>query len=582
MLFCLLANLAWAQRDSTQLNRTTRIKDLKTRLENKVSGNQTKIDTLKPVLPDTLKRKIPSLDSLSNPFGQISGKTDSLTSLITHPVDGVSGKIDSLSGLINKPVYRVSGKADSLVRRWDGQADKIQQNINAEQEKIQFRVDSISGKANEKIQSIQGKLQEGLTKKNKNPETDKLIEKLPGLSDQVNTRELPAVGLPEGKQHTGLPELEVPGTTTQLPAGKPGLSGSEIDTPAGRIPEIKAGLPELEKSIPGVENVNAILNPEINPDIPKSVPKVSDSLSVDDLKKIPGLNQEQLELIEQVSPYQKHLDSLTIQDALEMGANELEYLAEDIAGVKQIDAEMQKALALKAKQETLLQRYHDKKLLESDIVRKSKNIANDKLNQFSPEFTDAQGQIGKVKRFNPLVQSFKDMTTKRPNEMKGKPLRDRIIPGISLQAFNGNPLAIDVSPQVGYLVSSRWIAGIAGVYRFGLDKDYAYYIEGNGIWGMRTYTEFRAVRGLFLHGELEWLRATTRAYPVTLESGVGQMFSAYIGIGKQYEISRKLSGSIIALYRGTLEGQVPGASKFHLRLVFNYKTKKIKKPTLLK
>jgi len=53
--------------------------------------------------------------------------------------------------------------------------------------------------------------------------------------------------------------------------------------------------------------------------------------------------------------------------------------------------------------------------------------------------------------------------------------------------------------------------------------------------------------------------------------------SAYFGLGKQFNISKKVKGHTLFLYRAELKGELPDQSKVTLRLGFDLRTKKKKK-----
>jgi hypothetical protein len=143
--------------------------------------------------------------------------------------------------------------------------------------------------------------------------------------------------------------------------------------------------------------------------------------------------------------------------------------------------------------------------MEQEIIRKAKLVANDKLNKLTPALKSAQQQIAKAKKLNPAVQSFKDIVKKRPNEMKGKPFRDRFVPGLSLQSYRQEKFTVDWAVEVGYRVSGRLTTGAGYTYRVSLSEKNLNWIGNEGVSGYRFYTEFRLLKGIYAHGEFETL-----------------------------------------------------------------------------
>lgn len=58
-------------------------------------------------------------------------------------------------------------------------------------------------------------------------------------------------------------------------------------------------------------------------------------------------------------------------------------------------------------------------------------------------------------------------------------------------------------------------------------------------------------------------------------------YNAYGGIGKQFNISRKIKGSVLGLYRFELDGYMPASSKVNVRLGFHYDFAKKKRQSFL-
>ena len=116
------------------------------------------------------------------------------------------------------------------------------------------------------------------------------------------------------------------------------------------------------------------------------------------------------------------------------------------------------------------------------------------------------------------------------------------------------------------------------LYRVGFDKKYATFISGQGVYGFRSYVDYKLVKGLFVHAEYEKI-ITNEHYAYSDKLTTPEFNSAYIGLGKRYPISRKIYGSLVALYKIEMDEHLTGTTKFNLRVIFEYKTKKVRKPT---
>jgi hypothetical protein len=211
------------------------------------------------------------------------------------------------------------------------------------------------------------------------------------------------------------------------------------------------------------------------------------------------------------------------------------------------------------------------------MIRKAKLVANDKINKLSPALKNAQQHIAKAKKLNPAVQSFKDIVKKRPNEMKGRPFRERFILGITLQSHTNDKVTMDAAVQAGYRLSGRLTTGIGYTYRVSMGKENVNWIRNEGISGYRFYADFRLMKTFYAHGEFEALTINVFKHPALSETLLDEVYGSYFGLGKRFEISRKIKGSVIGLYRVDYKGSVPGLNKINLRLGFDLNLKKEKK-----
>ena len=77
------------------------------------------------------------------------------------------------------------------------------------------------------------------------------------------------------------------------------------------------------------------------------------------------------------------------------------------------------------------------------------------------------------------------------------------------------------------------------------------------IFGGRTYIDWTFRKGLYLHGEFEALRVKIdpiNPQPATNEVIDDHSYNAYDGIGKSFNISRRVKGSVLGVYRFELDG----------------------------
>jgi hypothetical protein len=128
-------------------------------------------------------------------------------------------------------------------------------------------------------------------------------------------------------------------------------------------------------------------------------------------------------------------------------------------------------------------------------------------------------------------------------------------------------VTIDFGVQVCYDFSNRWTAELGGVYRTKINTSLAavvYTEEGC------LLTDFTMGKGLFVHGEFEALKMQPYAFTLLNEDFQDHACTANFGIGKRFNISPKIKGTILGLYRVPVSGEVPGINRLNVRFGFEY------------
>ena len=101
-------------------------------------------------------------------------------------------------------------------------------------------------------------------------------------------------------------------------------------------------------------------------------------------------------------------------------------------------------------------------------------------------------------------------TSRAQEEKKGTikklPFGERIFYGGNFGLQFGNYTLVDVSPMIGYRITSRLDAGIGGTYKYYSYKTYSggSRLQAN-IFGGNTFTRFFVFRDVFAYGEYEYL-----------------------------------------------------------------------------
>lgn len=546
LILCFILGEALAQADTLSIPETDTLSTAQRLLkENQTAKLRKKIKKTQGwfslgSLKKSAKQKTPNtarLDTLRDgTFAKTKGvqsfvaeKTDTINSLKQN----IQSKQQQARDVVNKPVNQLNAGIQSIENKITQPVDSIQNAINKSvtnlEKKINAPADSITQLINSNVRKI----------------TDATGIKAEDLKNPVKDLSPDAVKLP-GQQDL------VPSLSTD----KLNVDQKLPDTKIGDI----EGLDELK------EKANEV----------KQMPK-------DKLKDVPGIEQAQ-KINGKISALDQKLDKVEKleDDVKQVAQGKVEDLknAPDQVEKQLLDKTVGKELTAQSKkiqeQQEMIQRYKDRKLLEQELRSKALALANDKAGAHKALINKAAQSYEKERKLFGNFQSLKDLPKRPPNEMKGLSFRKRTLPGLNLQVYQSDQLFIDLMPQVGFRFTTRLTVGIGGTYRIGIQKSYDYFVEGQGVFGGRVYSDFMVAKGFFLHGDGEYLNASKSTIRLP-EPSTDRILASNFGIGKSYNISRRFKGSALALYRVEYFGHLTGQKKFNLRVGFDYVLSKKKK-----
>jgi hypothetical protein len=574
MLFTLAANV-FAQQDSV----STKSQDQKTyvgKLRETLHATTEKL-TISKAASDTLKNPNQKLDSLNNVSQHLEdsissiqvgknldNKADSLQNKITKPLDAVNASAARIDGKLNHKTDSLSNLAGGLTKLPGGiqnKSDSLQSTINS----LNKKISNTERKLQSKTDSLQNKISTSITRT-----TEKAAEKIKSVTEE---------------------KLSISGTEklNLQSANTPDLKTNGLDLSGNKLPGINEKLPDVN-----LGNVNTNLKTDLpnvdNLDLDKGLPDVKTELSKVDLPKVDELNKvkdisSQANQIDNklagAEKYEGDLRKLKDGDELNKLPDEAESQLKNVGQVKALNGEAMKAKQFQAQQQAIVQRYRDKQLMQEEITRKATNVANDYITKNAGAVKEGQAQLAESKKTFGNIKSFKDVFKKRSDELEGKKIYERLVPGITFQIYNNNIFAMDMATQIGYRVSPRFTAGVGLTYRTGFDKQFKYYATNLGMGGVRTYFDFAALKGIYVHAEYEYLRVNPNRFVIApkSEEPIHFVSSSYFGIGKKMNLSRRIKGSILALYRVEYDGHIPSMNKFNMRIGFDYVIRKQRKIT---
>lgn len=132
------------------------------------------------------------------------------------------------------------------------------------------------------------------------------------------------------------------------------------------------------------------------------------------------------------------------------------------------------------------------------------------------------------------------------NSLKGVPFSERIVTGGGLGlSFGSAQDFVSVSPQIGYRVTAKLIAGTGLTYRYTNYKIFRPSVKLHD-YGVNPFLRFFVYRNIFVQTEYEYLNYE---FPFTNRETVRRGFNSFLaGGGFVQPVSDKISFYVMALY----------------------------------
>jgi len=467
---------------------------------------------------DSLLQKLSSIDTLGSKYQK---KLDSLSAL-KLPGNAYYEKLDSLRNefSIEKLLSKRKSKRDSLrlpsFRSDSSVVLKKRKEVDSLKQSLSFKIESLKAKAGDplmlqrKTDSLQAVYNQAIGKRLSAIQqkgiklTDgekKFLEQsgVPGIN--LNTPSIPGLQLPE---NGNMPDL--------------GLNTPKVQLPKSNLP----GLP----SIPGKDQVGKIQDRigEI-----KAVSEKAGSYA-EDIKQVKeeGLSKA------------KNLDK-----AVEDGVK-------NIDEVQALQGELSGAEKLKQLQQLELDKIKGSQNIRDHLSTKS---ATDKILANEKQVKAYMDKMGKYKKKFDNLPDMRYLPRVKRNAMKGRPLKERIVPGILFQILKeSDHISWYLAPEVLYKFSGTFSAGASGLYRFQYTTT-PKIVWTDPVYGYKMIGQAKTYKNFYLRTEFE---RTSLLYPdvsnIDIQKRIWQS-NWLIGLGRTQKISNRLNGHFWAFYNLTRDPQ---------------------------
>ncbi|MDW3211918.1 MAG: hypothetical protein R8N23_18755 [Reichenbachiella sp.] len=177
------------------------------------------------------------------------------------------------------------------------------------------------------------------------------------------------------------------------------------------------------------------------------------------------------------------------------------------------------------------------------------------------------------KKYSDVPNSNDLSTATKRNSLEGTTFWDRLVFGGTFQIYIDEQVALDLNPELAYLINKNFSLGIGGNYRVnGQIKDAGGVLHNQAVYGYRVFTEHRIFKSFFAHVEYEALFLSTPA--INGQDATKKWhYSLLAGIEKRIHISERLEGQVALLYNFMYKNNPAYDSPWNLRVGFNLNKK---------
>lgn len=418
--------------------------------------------------------------------------------MLTGRLDSIEasarGRIDSVTQYYHNAAAKVQG----LTSHYRQKIDSLSY-LKLPTEKYSKKLDSLQNQLSAVKQKVEGKIQ---SIKQKTTEKLNSIPLPPELQSKVSqlTSALESIKLPSLSSAINSP-IDLSNLNTSLDKIIPSANLNGIPNVPTDLPTV-SGLPDVSKSLGGVS------------DLTNGISTQASSLQEGASEVTQGLSQA------------NQLDKLAESQVMKMDA---------VKGFTDATGNLP-ASPMMSEEEA-------KKLALSQI----KEVAVDHFAGKEEVLKSAMEKISKYKQKYSSLSSLSEITKRPPNPMKGKPLTERIVPGIQFQIFQkqGNFIT-DFNAYAGYKVNGRLTMGLGWNQRVAYHLDRNKFNPSANVFGPRVFGEFKLGRGFSPRAEIEVMNSLVPSFASNSKPDDRNrewVASGLVGIKKEYRFYKNIKGT---------------------------------------
>ncbi len=210
-------------------------------------------------------------------------------------------------------------------------------------------------------------------------------------------------------------------------------------------------------------------------------------------------------------------------------------------------------------------------------MEQAKKVAVDHLAAKQEQLRAAMEKIAKYKKKYSSLNGIKELSEKPRNDMRDKPLIERVVPGLAMQLQKrSEDLLVDFNPYAAYRFTKRLNGGIGWNQRIAYDTKQNSFNPSARIYGPRTFGEFKIGKGFSPNAEIELMNTCIPPLPTTTydPSYREWVWGAFAGMKKEYKLFKTVEGTAMVMARLINPGnKSPYADVVNVRFGFEFPMK---------
>ena len=184
---------------------------------------------------------------------------------------------------------------------------------------------------------------------------------------------------------------------------------------------------------------------------------------------------------------------------------------------------------------------------KQELKQKMTNLARQYVSEHTSQLQEVHSKMSSLKKKYSFVPNSDSLSTaKKRSSLEGESLWKRLVIGGNFNISETNPVAVDLSPVLGYKINKLFEVGISGMYRTRFGLNARSHSSEKTTYGYSIFANHLVYKNFF--GQLEGQRHHTTTKGVLEKPGKFWEESLFLGIGRKFKVTGWLEMQALVVY----------------------------------